>query len=118
MTIFDIPVRRLGESFDIPDEVGLHELNGFVAVIQLLLKLCFLGSQVLVEAVGPHFQGDDEPIDNGSVGVGWEVVARDGTMDRSRGHLAEGEEVVGGGCGSCRYWSSGSGSKESRLSGM
>jgi len=32
--------------------------------------------------------------------------------------LTEGEEVVGGGCGSCRYWSMGSGSKESRLSGV
>jgi len=30
--------------------------------------------------------------------------------------LSEGEEVVSGGCGSCGYWSIGSGSKESRLS--
>ena len=32
--------------------------------------------------------------------------------------MSKGEEVVGGGSGSCRYWSMGSGSKESRYSGM
>jgi len=118
MTIFDIPIWWLGEGFDIPDKAGLHKLNGFIAVIQLLFVLHFLGSQVLAEVVGPRFQSNNQSIDDGLVGVGWEVVACDGAAHQPRGHLAEGEEMVGGSCGSCGYWSSGSRSKESRLSGM
>ena len=45
-------------------------------------------------------------------------MAGDGGADGSRGHLSEGEEVVLGGGGSRGYWSMGSGSKESRYSGM
>src|SRR6266481_4534051 len=45
-------------------------------------------------------------------------MAGDGGADRSGGHLSEGEEVVFGSGGSCGYWSMGSGSKESRYSGM
>ncbi len=81
MTVLNVPVRRLGEGFDIPDEVGLHELDGFVTVIQLLFELHFLGSQVLGEVVGPCFGSDDQPVDDGSVGVGQEVMASDGGMD-------------------------------------
>ena len=45
-------------------------------------------------------------------------MAGDGGVDGSRGHLPKGEEVVLGGGGSCGYWSMGSGSKESRYSGI
>ncbi len=81
MAVFDIAVRGLGECFDIPNEVGLHELDGFVMVIQLLLELRFLGSQVLAEAVSSCFGGNDEPVDDGSIGVHWEVVAGDGSVN-------------------------------------
>ncbi len=54
-TVFDVPIRGLGEHFDIPDKMGLHELDGFVVVIQFLLELRFLGSQILGEAMGPRF---------------------------------------------------------------
>ncbi len=86
-------------------------------VIQLLFVVRFLGCQVLLEAVGAGFGGDDQSVNDGSVGVGREVVAGDCASDRSGGHLSKGEEVVGCGGGSCRYWSMGSGSKESRYSG-
>ncbi len=80
-TIFDVPIWGLGEHFDIPDEAGLHELDGFVAVIHLLFEFCLLGDQILLEVVGAGFRGDDQSVDDGSVGVGWEVVAGDGTVD-------------------------------------
>src|SRR6266478_5651726 len=86
-------------------------------VIQLLLVVRFLGGEVLVVAVSASLGGDDEPVDDRSVGVGGEVVAGDGGADRSGGHLSEGEEMVLSGGGSGGYWSMGSGSKESRYSG-
>ena len=102
-TIFDIPVRRAGEGFDIPDEVHLHELDCFVMVIQLLFVSRFLGSKILGEVMGAGFGGDDESVDDGSVSVSREVVTGDGAANGAGGHLSEGEEVVGGSCGSCRY---------------
>ncbi len=50
-------------------------------VIQLLLVVHFLGSQFLGEAVSTCFEGDDQPVDDGPVGVGWEVMAGDGAVD-------------------------------------
>ncbi len=70
----------------------------------------------MLEAMGAGFGGDDQSVNDGSVGVGREVVAGDCATDQARRHLSEGKEVVGGGSGSCRYWSMGSGSKESRYS--
>ncbi len=81
MTIFDIPIRGSGEGFNIPNEVGLHELDGFVTVIQLLLELRFLGSQVLVVVMGLRFRSNDQSIDDGPVGVSREVVTCNGAMD-------------------------------------
>ncbi len=73
----------------------------------------FLGGEVLVVAMGAGLRGDNEPVDDRSVGVGGEVVTGDGGADGSRGHLPKGEEVVLGGSGSCGYWSVGSGSEAS-----
>ncbi len=52
VTVLSVALWRLGEGFDIPDKVGLHELNCFVVVIQLLLVFGFLGCQILLEAMG------------------------------------------------------------------
>src|SRR6266446_6021046 len=118
MAIFDIAGRGLGEGVDVSDEMGLEELDRFFTVIQLLFVVRFLGGEVLVVAVSVGLGGDDEPVDDRSVGVGGEVVAGDGGADRSGRHLSKGEEVVLSGGGSCGYWSMGSGSKESRYSGI
>src|SRR6266436_1204813 len=115
--IFDIAGWGLGEGVDIPDETGLEEFDRLFTVIQLLFVVCFLGSEVLVVAMSAGLGGDDEPVDDRSVGVGGEVMAGDGGVDGSGRHLPKGEEVVLGGGGSCGYWSMGSGSKESRYSG-
>src|SRR6266478_4569636 len=82
-------------------------------VIQLLLTVRFLGGEVLVEVMSAGLGGDDEPVDDRSVGVGGEVVTGDGGADGSRGHLSKGEEVVLSGGGSCGYRSVGSGSETS-----
>ncbi len=74
-TVLNIPIWRLGEGFDIPDKMGLHKLDGFVMVIQLLLVVRFLGSKVLGEAMALHLQSDNQSVDDGLVGVGWEVMA-------------------------------------------
>ncbi len=79
--IFDVAVWGLRERLNIPDEVGLHELDGFVAVIHLLFVLGLFGSQVLLEPMGVGLGGDDQPVDDGSVGVGQEVMAGDGAVD-------------------------------------
>jgi len=50
-------------------------------VIQLLFVVCFLGGQVLLEAVSTGFGGDDQSIDDGSVGLCREVVTGDGAAD-------------------------------------
>ncbi len=65
--------------------------------------LCFLSSEILGEAMGAGFGGNDKAINDGSVSVGREVVAGDGTVDGAGRHLAKGEEVVGGSRGSCGY---------------
>ncbi len=116
--VFDIAGRGLREGVDISDKTGLEEFDRLFMVIQLLFVVRFFADEVLVVAVGAGLGGDDESVDDGSVGVGGEVVAGDGGADGSRGHLSEGEKVVFGGGGSCGYWSVGSGSKESRYSGM
>src|SRR6266446_1134362 len=110
MAIFDIAGRGLGEGVDVADETGFEELDRLFMVIQLLFVLRFLGSAVLVEAMSAGLGGDDEPVDDRSVGVGGEVVAGDGSADGSGRHLSEGEEMVLGGGGSGGYWSMGSGS--------
>src|SRR6266403_286039 len=115
--IFDIAGRGLGEGVDVPDEAGFEEFDRLFMVIQLLFAACFLGGEVLVIAMGTGLRGDNESVDDRSVGVGGEVVAGDGGADGSRGHLSKGEEVVLGGSGSCGYWSVGSGSEASRHSG-
>src|SRR6266478_10166281 len=115
--VLNVSVGWLGEGVNVSDEAGFQELDRLFTVIQLLFVVCFLGSHVLLEAVGASFGGDDQPVDDGSIGVGREVVTGDCASDRSGGHLSEGEEMVGGGGGSCGYWSMGSGSKESRYSG-
>jgi len=115
--IFDVSVGWLGEGVDIPDEAGFEKLDRFFVVIQLLFVVRFLGGHVLLEAVSAGFRGDDQSIDDGSIGVGREVVTGDCTLDQSGRHLSKGEEMVGGGGRSCGYWSMGSGSKESRYSG-
>jgi len=50
-------------------------------VIQLLFVIRFLGSKVLVEVVGAHFRSDNQSIDDGMIGVGWEIMAGDSAMD-------------------------------------
>ncbi len=81
MTIVNVPLGWLGEGVNVPDEVGLQELDRFFMVIQLLFVLRFLGSQVLVEAVSAGFRSDDQSVDDGTIGVGGEVVAGDGAVD-------------------------------------
>src|SRR6266446_721037 len=62
--VFDISVRRLGEGVDVPNETGLKKLDRLFTVIQLLFVVRFLGSKVLVVAVGAGLGGDDEPVDD------------------------------------------------------
>src|SRR6266403_1323954 len=88
--ILDIAGRGLGEGVDISDKAGLEEFDRLFMVIQLLFVVCFLGGEVLVVAMSAGLGGDDEPVDDRSVGVGGEVVAGDGGADGSRGHLSEG----------------------------
>ncbi len=116
--IFDIPGRRLGEGVDVADEAGFKELDRLFMVIQLLFVVHFFGGEVLVIPMSAGLGGDDEPVDDRAVGVGGEVVAGDGGADGSGRHLSEGEEMVFRGSGSGGYWSMGSGSKESRYSGI
>src|SRR6266478_3123030 len=73
--VLDVPVGRLGEGVNIPDETGLKELDCLFTVIQLLLVVCFLGGEVLVVAVSAGLGGDDEPVDDRAIGVRREVVA-------------------------------------------
>ncbi len=103
----------MGEGVDVSDEAGFKKLDRLFTVIQLLFVVRFLGGEVLVVSVGAGLGGDDEPVDDRSVGVGGEVVAGDGGADGSGRHLSKGEEVVLGGGGSSGYRSMGSGSKES-----
>src|SRR6266403_162383 len=81
MAVLDIAVGWLGEGVDVPDEAGLKKLNCLFMVIQLLLVVHFLGGQVLLEAVGAGFRGDNQSIDDGPIGVGGEVMAGDCTAD-------------------------------------
>src|SRR6266403_6237264 len=85
--VFDIAGRGLGEGIDVADEAGFEEFDRLFTVIQLLLVLHFLGSEVLVVAMSAGLGGDDEPVDDRSVGVGGEVVAGDGGADGSGRHL-------------------------------
>src|SRR6266446_4777966 len=80
-TIFNVALGRLGEGVDVPDEAGFEELDRLFTVIQLLFVVRFLGGEVLVVAMGASLGGDDEPVDDRSVGVGGEVVAGDGGVD-------------------------------------
>src|SRR6266436_1490327 len=80
-TVLDIPIGWLEEGVDIPDEAGFEELDHLFMVIQLLFVVHFLGGQVLVKAVSAGFQGDDQSVDDGAVGVCGEIVAGDGTME-------------------------------------
>ncbi len=81
VAILDIAIQRLKEGVDIPDKMGLQELDCFVEVIQLLLVTFFFGGQFLLEVVGACFRGDDESVDDGLVGVGFEGMSGDGTAD-------------------------------------
>jgi len=71
----------LGEGVNIPDETGFEEFDRLFMVIQLLFVVHFLGSEVLAISVGTGLGGDNEPVDDRSVGVGGEVVAGDGGTD-------------------------------------
>ena len=79
--VLDVALGRLGESVDIPDEVGFEELDCLFTVIQLLFVVRFLVCQVLLELVGAGFGGDNQFVNDGSVGVGREVVAGNCAMD-------------------------------------
>src|SRR6266436_6213282 len=70
MAIFDIAGRGLREGVDISDKAGLEELDRLFMVIQLLFVVRFFADEVLVVAVGAGLGGDDESVDDGSVGVG------------------------------------------------
>jgi len=72
--VLGVSVRWLAKGVNITDEAGFKELNGFVEVIQLLLMGLFLGGKLLVMLTQVCFQGDDQPIDDGSVGRGVQVV--------------------------------------------
>ncbi len=117
MTVLDVSFGGLGEGVNVPDETGFKKLDRLFMVIQLLFVFRFLGGEILLVAMSAGFGSDNEPVDDRAISVCGEVMAGDGSADRSRGHLSEGEEVVGGSIGSCGYWSMGSGSKESRYSG-
>src|SRR6266446_4217733 len=80
LAVFDVPVGWSGEGVNIADEAGFQELDRFFTVIQLLFVVHFLGGQVLLEAMGVGLGGDDQSVDDGSIGVRGEVVAGDGTM--------------------------------------
>ncbi len=116
-TVFNVSLGGLGKGVNVPDETGFKKLDRFFTVIQLLFMFCLLGGDLLVVAVGAGLGGDDEPIDDRAISVCGEVVAGDSGTDRSRRHLSEGEEMVGGSGRSGGYWSMGSGSKESRYPG-
>src|SRR6266404_5940889 len=105
LAILNVPFGGSGECVDVPDEMGFKKLDRLFTVIQLLFVVCFLGGEVLAVVMGASLGGDDEPVDNRSVGVGGEVVAGDGGADRLGRHLSKGEEVVLGGSGSCGNWS-------------
>ena len=79
--VFDISGRRLGEGVNVADETGFKKLNRLFMVIQLFLVLRFFGSKVLVISVGAGFGGDNQSVNDGSVGVGREVVAGDCATD-------------------------------------
>jgi len=71
----------LGEGVDVSNEAGFQELDRLFMVIQLLFVVRFLGCQVLLEAMGAGFGGDNQSVNDGSVGVGREVVAGNCAMD-------------------------------------
>ena len=79
--VLNVPVGWLGEGVNVSDEMGFEKFDRLFTVIQLLFVVRFLGSHVLLEAVGAGLGGDDQPVDNGSVGVGGEVVACDCAAD-------------------------------------
>src|SRR6266481_1506071 len=79
--IFNISLGGLGEGVNVPDETGFKKLNRFFTVIQLLFVVRFLGSEVLVVAMGASLRGDDEPVDDRAISVSWEVVTGDGGAD-------------------------------------
>ena len=113
--ILGIAIWRLGKGVNVPDKMGLPELNGLFKVIQFLFMLFFLAHTLLFEAVGAGFGGDDKSIDDGLVGSCVKGVSGDGVVDRSRGEPPKSDEVInGGGVLSGGYWSVGSGSKSSR----
>jgi len=116
-TVFNVSFGGLGKGVNVPNETGFKKLDRFFTVIQLLFVFCLLGGDLLVVAMGAGLGGDDEPVDDRMISVCGEVVAGDSGADRSRRHLSEGEEMVGGSGGSGGYWSMGSGSKESRYPG-
>jgi len=79
--VLNVSVGQLGEGVDVPGESGLEELDCPFTVIQLLFVVHFLVGQVLLEAVSAGFRGDDQPVDDGPVGICGEVVVGDGTTD-------------------------------------
>ena len=54
-TILNVAIWGLGEGVDVPDKMGLQELDCFIEVIQLLLVTFFFGGQLLLEVVGACF---------------------------------------------------------------
>ncbi len=81
MAVLHIPVGWLGEGVNVPNEVGFKKLNRLFTVIQLLFVVCFLGGQVLLEVMGVGLRGDDQSVDDGSVGVSGKIVAGDCAAD-------------------------------------
>src|SRR6266403_2436782 len=81
-TVFDVSFGGLREGVNVPDEAGFKKLYCLFTVIQLLFVVRFLGGEVLVVAMTAGLGGDDESVDDRSVGVGGEVVAGDGGADR------------------------------------
>src|SRR6266481_3005007 len=77
-TVLDVSFGGPGERVNVPDEAGFKKLDRFFTVIQLLFVFCLLGGNLLVVAMGAGLRGDDEPIDNRTVGVCGEVMAGDG----------------------------------------
>jgi len=80
-TVLNVPVGWLGEGVNVSDKTGFEKFDHLFTVIQLLFVVRFLGSDVLLEVVGAGLRGDNQSIDNGSIGVGGEVVACDCTAD-------------------------------------